>query len=59
MKLAGITSEDSREREGNIILGEEEKTIKKIERAASGETEMHECVMVGKQGRKVRVVKHT
>lgn len=36
MKLAGITSEGSREREGNIILGEEEKTIKKIERAASG-----------------------
>lgn len=36
MKLAGITSEGSREREGNIILGEEEKTIKKIEGAASG-----------------------
>lgn len=36
MKLAGIISEDSREREGNIILGEEEKTIKKIERAARG-----------------------
>lgn len=36
MNLAGIISEDSREREGNIILGEEEKTIKKIERAASG-----------------------
>lgn len=36
MKLPGVTSEDSREREGNIILGWEEKTMKKTERAASG-----------------------